>query len=437
MFPAHISVCKINVTLILLFACCVSVSADETLPIDPVAPADGEPTADTVLTIDHAVSLALANNPAIHAAETSVVGQQHLVYQATRKPNPTVGYLASEVGNEGQAGQQGVFLSQNIVRGNKLCLDGHVQQRDVSIAAHELQVRRFRVEADARLAFIEVAVTQERLKLLNRLQTSLERAVGTVQRLVSAGESSLSASLQSKLEAQRNAMRIQLTENQSTVARRKLATALGRETLNQPVVAAVLLPKDFSIDIEQAWADVLATSPELAVATSRLDRSQWKVRREQAEPVPDLQTQWSIQQDAATHYAVVGIQLGVALPVRNDNTGAINAARADTWRTHHEIDAVRRSLRQRLLTTVGQLQQADQQLKTIKSELESLARENLLTTQRAFALGEASYLDLLNAQRGYIRLSLDTLDLYQQRSIAESHLQTSLVHAAESPDGER
>ncbi|MCP4511200.1 MAG: TolC family protein, partial [Fuerstiella sp.] len=369
--------------------------------------------------------------------ETSVVGQQHLVYQATRKPNPTVGYLASEVGNEGQAGQQGVFLSQNIVRGNKLCLDGHVQQRDVSIAAHELQVRRFRVVADARLAFIEVAVTQERLKLLNRLQTSLERAVGTVQRLVSAGESSLSASLQSKLEAQRNAMRIQLTENQSTVARRKLATALGRETLNQPVVAAVLLPKDFSIDIEQAWADVLATSPELAVATSRLDRSQWKVRREQAEPVPDLQTQWSIQQDAATHYAVVGIQLGVALPVRNDNTGAINAARADTWRTHHEIDAVRRSLRQRLLTTVGQLQQADQQLKTIKSELESLARENLLTTQRAFALGEASYLDLLNAQRGYIRLSLDTLDLYQQRSIAESHLQTSLVHAAASPDGER
>ncbi|HIK95202.1 MAG TPA: TolC family protein [Planctomycetes bacterium] len=428
---------KINITHILLFACCVSVSADETLPIDSAAPTDGKPTAHTVLTIDHAVSLALSNNPAIQAAETSVVQQRHLVYQVTRKPNPTVGYLASEVGNEGQAGQQGVFLSQNIVRGNKLCLDGHVQQRDVSIAAHELQIRRFRVESDARLAFIEVAVTQERLKLLNRLQTSLDRAVGTVLRLVSAGESSLSASLQSKLEAQRNAMRIQLTENQSTVARRKLATALGRDTLNQPVVAAVLLPKESSIDIQQAWADVLVTSPELAVATSRLDRSQWKVRREQAEPVPDLQTQWSIQQDAATHYAVVGIQLGVALPVRNDNTGAINAARADTWRTHHEIDAVRRSLRQRLLTTVGQLQQADQQLKTIKGELESLARENLLTTQRAFALGEASYLDLLNAQRAYIRLSLDTLDLYQQRSIAESHLQTALVQATESSNAVR
>ncbi|HIF00450.1 MAG TPA: TolC family protein, partial [Fuerstia sp.] len=312
-----------------------------------------------------------------------------------------------------------------------------VQQRDVSIAAHELQVRRFRVEADARLAFIEVAVTQERLKLLHRLQTSLDRAVGTVQRLVSAGESSLSASLQSKLEARRNAMQIQLTENQSTVARHKLATALGRDSLDQLVKATVLLPRESSVDVQQAWADVLATSPELAVATSRLNRSQSKVRREQAEPIPDLQTQWSIQQDASTDYTVVGIQIGVALPVRNDNTGAINAARADTWRMHHEIDAVRRSLRQRLLTTAGQLQQADQQLKTIKGELESLARENLLTTQRAFALGEASYLDLLNAQRAYIRLSLDTLDLYQQRSIAESHLQTALVHAAKSPDAAR
>jgi cobalt-zinc-cadmium efflux system outer membrane protein len=221
------------------------------------------------------------------------------------------------------------------------------------------------------------------------------------------------------------------------VARSKLATALGRDSLSQPVAATVLLPRESGIDVEQAWTDVLATSPELAVAASQLDRSHYKVRREQAEPIPNLQTQWSIQQDAATHYAVFGIQLGVALPVRDDNTGAINAARADTWRTHHKVDAVRRSLRQRLLTTVGQLQQADRQLKTIKSELEALARENLLTTQRAFALGEATYLDLLNAQRAYIRLSLDTLDLYQQRSIAESHLQTALVKAAESPANER
>ena len=232
-------------------------------------------------------------------------------------------------------------------------------------------------------------------------------------------------------------MQLHLTENQFEVARRKLATALGRDTLDQPVAAAVLMPQESDIDMAQAWTDVLATSPELAVAASQLDRSHYKVRREQAEPVPDLQTQRSIQQDAATHSAVVGIQLGVTLPVRNDNTGAINAARADTWRTHHAVDAVKRSLRQRLLTTVGQLQQADCQLQTIKGELEALARENLTTTQRAFALGEATYLDLLNAQRAYIRLSLDTLDLYQQRSIAESHLQTALVRAAESPAGER
>ncbi|MDG1897277.1 MAG: TolC family protein [Fuerstiella sp.] len=429
---------KIKVTgIAMLLACCGSVPADETLPIAPPAPATDEGGADTVLAMDQAVSLALSNNPAIRAAETSVIREQNLVYQVTRNPNPTVGYLASEVGNEGQAGQQGVFLSQDIVRGGKLCLDGQVQQRGVSIAAHELQIRRLKVEADVRLAFIQVAVTQERLILLNRLQTSLDRAAGTVERLVKAGESSLSASLQSRLEARRNAMQIQLTENQSGVARRKLATALGRDTLDQSVAATILLPRESDIDIEQVWTEVLATSPELAVAASQLDRSHYKVRREQAEPVPDLQTQWSIQQDAATHYAVFGIQLGVALPVRDDNTGAINAARADTWRTHHEVEAVQRSLRQRLLTTIGQLLQADRQLKTIKGELEALARRNLMTTQRAFSLGEATYLDLLNAQRAYIRLSLDTLDLYQQRSIAESHLQTALVNAVESTSDDR
>lgn len=382
------------------------------------------------LTIDGAVAAALQNHPYLQASEAAIQRQQHLVYQATRKPNPTVGYIASEVGNDGEAGQQGVFLSQNIIRGDKLCLSGQVRQRDVAIAMQQLAVRRQQVVADARLAFIDVAVAQERLKLLKRLQRSLDRAVAAVQRLLQSGELSVTSALQSRLEAQRNTMLMHQTETQLDVARARLAAMLGQASVYGDVHENALLPGGEVTAFEDLWLNISSGSPELALAQCRYDKTHSQVRREQAEPTPDLQTQWSLQQDASTDYTVLGIQIGVELPLRDNNAGAISAARADTWRTHHEIEAVRRSLRQRLVFNAGQQQQSREQLAAIKGELEALARENLQTTQKAFALGEASYLDLLNAQRAYIRLSLDTLKLYQQFAVAETHLQTFLVRAA-------
>lgn len=388
------------------------------------SPAGGE------LTIDGAVAAALQNHPYLQSSEAAIQRQQHLVYQATRKPNPTVGYIASEVGNEGEAGQQGVFLSQNIIRGDKLCLSGQVRQRDVAIAMQRLAVRRQQVIADARLAFLDVTVAQERLKLLKRLQRSLDRAVAAVQRLLQSGELSVTSALQSRLEAQRNTMLMHQTETQLAVARAKLAAMLGQASVYGDVRENALLPGGEVTAFDDLWLQISGGSPELALAQCKYNKTHSQVRREQAEPTPDLQTQWSLQQDAATDYTVLGIQIGVELPLRDNNAGAISAARADTWRTHHEIEALRRSLRQRLVSNAGQQQQSREQLAAIKGELEALARENLQTTQKAFALGEASYLDLLNAQRAYIRLSLDTLKLYQQFAVAETHLQTFLVRAA-------
>lgn len=389
----------------------------------------GTGTAEMVLSIEAAVGQALATHPDLQSAAAAVRREQHLVCQVTRPPNPTVGYTASEVGNDGEAGQQGVFLNQNFVRGGKLYLNGQVQQRAVSIAWHRMQLTKWRLEADVRTTFVDAAFAQERRKLLQRLQSSLDTASQSAKRLLESGIISGSSYSQAQLEAQKNQMQIQRTETQLNYATARLAALIGAVDDIPSVKAAALLPGEPPAEMDVLWQDVLSRSPELALAASRYDRSQWQVRREIAEPIPNLQTQWSVQQDASTNHTVVGVQLGVTLPVRNDNSGAINAARADTWRTHYDAQAVQRSLRQRLAATYGELQQADDQLRMINTELESLARHTLQKTQQAFSLGEATYLDLLNAQRAYISLRLDTLDLYRQRAVADIHLHTLLVRA--------
>lgn len=379
-----------------------------------------------VLTVETAIAAAVGNHPQLRAAQSAIRRQQHLQYQATRRPNPTVGYLAAEIGNDDDAGQQGVFLSQEVVRGDKLTLDGQIRYREVLLAQERLRLRQLRIEADVRFALIEVAYAQEQQKLLQRLQQSLDNAVSAVNTLVSSGELGSTAALQSRLESQRNQMKTARTKAALTTARQTLATVVGWKSFAAPVDVSVLRP-DLEADYSTRWDRIQSASPELSVVSAQLQVARARVCREQVEPIPNLQTQWSLQQDAATDYTVLGIQLGVELPVRDRNQGAIRAARADTWRFQHESEAVTRDLKTRYVRLAGEAQQAELQLKTIKGDLEALALQNVSTTQRAFRLGEATYLDLLNAQRAYVSLSLETLALYRQLALIDAAFDVQLV----------
>ena len=289
---------------------------------------------------------------------------------------------------------------------------------------------QLQIDADVSLAFIETAVAQERSKLLQRLQQPLDRAAGAARRLVDSGELSLSAALQSRLEAERNRMQIARTKTELQYASQSLAAILGWSQLEGSVSEDALKPAADVRSADDCLVALYSQSPNSVLLNVATRSRSGRCGGEEVEPIPDMQTQLSLQQDASTHHTVVGIQLGFELPVHDANRGAINAARADTWKKHYEIEAIRRSLKQRLVQVVSQRDQAQQQLQTINEELESLARDNLQTTQRAFALGEATYLDLLNAQRAYIRLNLDTLSLYRQLAIANTHLRTLLVRTS-------
>ena len=292
--------------------------------------------------------------------------QDHLVYQVTRRPNPVVGYSASEVGNEGQAGQQGVFLSQNFVRGNKLSLNGQVQRHEVKAASEKLRLTRLKLEADVRLAYIEAAVAQEKSKLLRRLQRPLDRAATAARRLVDSGELSMSAALQSRLESERNRMQIRRAETQRNFAYQNLATLLGWGELDSPLDENSLRPAGDKRSVAEIVPAILNASPELGVAGQTYARTQWKVRREEAEPIPDLQTQWSLQQDAASTlrhgHGYSGWRFELPDSRRQLRRHQCGPRRNVETAHHRHRNRYERSLRQRAVQVIGQRDQSQQQL---------------------------------------------------------------------------
>lgn len=147
------------------------------------------------------------------------------------------------------------------------------------------------------------------------------------------------------------------------------------------------------------WSQICADSPLLASARAEVERAKMQIRREQVEPIPDVQTQFSVQYDAATEYTVTNAQIGVALPVHNRNQGNISAAVAKMRRASANVNRLELSLRDRLTETYRRYSIARNQVEQYRKSILPKAEKNLELATVAYDAGEYDFLRVLTARQ--------------------------------------
>lgn len=373
------------------------------------------------------VEQALSNSPVVQQALAEVQKAKGLRYQSTRSPNPVAGYTASEVGNEGRGGQQGVFWSQTFRRREKLDLNDQIGGWDVEAATWQWQAEQKRVAGNVQIHWYAAAAAAKQVELLNQLQDVLEAAVKTTKNLLDAGESSRTPYLQAQLELRRNALQIRNAESSLEAARKQLAAAAAVSVLELPMQFSGLSDSLGYLDEDSYTADLLANSPELHLARARISQHQSNVCRQQVEPKTDLQTQFSVQYDDSTQDTVSGFQIGVTLPLFDRNKGNISAASADYIRATQEVRRKELELTRNAAAVYRDLVIANREVETIDAELLPLAQENLKMATQSFRAGESKYQSLLTAQRSYVELIVSRIDALRRVRQAEATLKASLL----------
>ena len=144
---------------------------------------------------------------------------------------------------------------------------------------------------------------------------------------------------------------------------------------------------------------LLQASPEIAEARFAIARAQAKVARARVEPKPNVIVQASTQYDAATRSTIAGLQVGLPIPIHNDNRGNIIDAEADIIRTSREVERLQLSLESRLADSFRDYQFAKQSVERYRDAILPASNESLELSRTAFEKGELSYLQLLTAQR--------------------------------------
>jgi cobalt-zinc-cadmium efflux system outer membrane protein len=339
---------------------------------------------------------------AIRAAEGGYV-------QESLHPNPTIGYLADEIGNDGSEGLQGAFFGQEIITSGKRRLGMAVAGHEVEQARHGWEMQQRRVLNDVRAGYYEVLLAQRMIDVNQQLVHTGDEGLQVTQQLLDAMEVSRADMLQARIEAESARLKLREAETRQQAAWRRLAAVLGRPDMDPAPLAGEVDQNLPDLNWDDTLARLLAQSPELAKARAGVERAKCELARQCAERVPNFEVGGAVKYDTGSQFAVADVEVGVPLPLFNRNQGNIVRAQAELVAAENEVRRAELELRDRLAAAFEQYTNARRQVQTYTETLLPNARESLDLVTQGYRAGEFGYLTLLTAQRTYFDASLSYL----------------------------
>jgi len=362
------------------------------------------------MTLAELEGLAMDNNPTLVQAAMRVRAARHKRLQVGLYPNPVVGYSGDEIGDDGTAGKQGAFFSQQVVTAGKLGLNRAVVWQEIKQAEHAWETQRRRVLNDVRTGYYDVLLARRTVELQEKLVGIGDESLRTSEQLLAAQEVSRVEVLQARIEADSVRLQQNQAKNQLRAARRRLAATLGVADLEAVRLAGSLEDNMPQLVWGEALQHLLETSPEVERARAGVERARRQLERECAGRMPDLQLQASVLYDSVSYDKLASVQFGVPLPLYNRNQGNIGKAQAELVAAQKELERVELDLRHRLAAAFGRYASAAEQVTRYAHDILPNAQEQLNLVTTGFRQGELDYLTMLTAQRSYFRANLAYLE---------------------------
>jgi cobalt-zinc-cadmium efflux system outer membrane protein len=418
----------------IVLAAVTTVTARQTRPAPAPRTSQGE--SEPAITLAEVERMALERNPTLQSAAARLRASRARTDQAGAWPNPMVGFSAEEVGGRDgdPRGEFGFFVEQLIPLGGKLRLSQAVMQRATDRTDADLALQRARVLSSVRRAFYEVATTERRIEVQERLASLVSEAVGITAQLYNVGAADRPDLLEAEVEARRIQLDVTAAKDGLFAARQRLAAVVGDPQIaSRPLAVA---PDQTAPEIERdaALRQLLDDSPRLRAARADLARTQAVTAAARRETFPDLFVRGGaaynreLGERSATALGWEGrLEAGVSLPLFNRNTAGAAAARADEQRAQAELQRLDLSLRAQFAGEYAAYLTAVREADTYRTEILPRQEEAYRLYLTKYRTMGAAYPQVLVAQRRLLELSSEYLKRVDSAWQAAVQLQNLLA----------
>ena len=360
------------------------------------------------LTLAQALARALQGSPDLRAYDPARRALEAERLQAGLLPNPALGVELENFAGTGavdgtQSLETTLSLSQLVELGGKRKRRVGVVESELGAFDAEYAVARLDVLAETATRLTDVAEAQAQLAVAQHGIELFEQTEAAVERRVRAGATSTAernratiATIRARLDAER-------ARSELETRRVALAAMWGDTAPDFSRVVADLAQLPRLSDLAPL-TDKLAASPEFLrfVSERRLREAELELAR--AQRVPDLTVGAGVRRlnDVDATGLVAG--LSMPLPVFDRNQGGIAAAQARVAFAEARREAALLRTRSVLFGLYSAAQQARTQAAALTRDAIPQAEEALALTQRGFANGRFSFLELADVQRQVLEL---------------------------------
>ena len=264
-------------------------------------------------------NIARGNNPTLAQAARRIEALQGKYVQEGLYPNPVIGYLGEEIGDDGQGGQQGGYVGQEIVTAGKLRLNRAVVSHEIVMARQEWEMQCLKVRNDVRSRAYDVIAAQRMVEVDEKLVLIGQQGLSAAEQLFQAKEVSRVDVLQARIEANSAKLQLENARNNHLAAWQSLAAVLGVPDMQVSGLQDTLetnLP-------QQSWEDsltrLMSASPELAQVRAQVERAKCFLARQRAERVANFDLEAGLQYDNATQDNIATVRMAAPLKIFNRN----------------------------------------------------------------------------------------------------------------------
>ncbi len=382
---------------------------------------------NAALTLNHALELALANNPEVHAGRARIDAAAGRAYQARLWSNPELELSAEDWpvsnGRGFSDAKQTIGVAQTFPFPGKKKLDSKIGVSGVRLSEAELRLLRVELVRDVKTAFFQVLAAERLIAVEQELVTVAESSASTARKRVAAGAAPDQEQLRAEIPLEQARTELAGFQRELVAARQTLAMLLGRTELAEtPVAGALAETADRSL-LDQRPERWLTNHPSVVAAVASRDRAELELRRAGLEPYPDVKLGAAGGRIGETDQSIIQLGVSLPLPILDRSQGRKQEARANVSVAEAELAAIEQRLLRDWGTARQRLRTAAEQAANYQERILPKANEALRLVQTGFEQGKFGFIDLLDTQRTTAEVRLAYQQKLLELNIAQAELE--------------
>ena len=365
--------------------------------------------AECKISLEIAIQTALRENPELTAIREKVKVAHARIDGIALLGNPE---LETEfVG--GIDGEQGLELSKSFQLGGQR---GH-RKRIAKILLEEVNVELTEASRlltkSVKLAFYDLVLVQEKLKLTEEIIQHYEQMRNIAQVQFETGDISVTHVNLARVQLQSVLRDAATLDSELQLAQLEINNLMGALLETTPIAIGGFAEKISLNQLQNLKLDTLTTHAQAHradVKSLRLNAllTDRELRLARAANIPDLSIAGIAQR--SSDEKAFGVKFSFPLPVFDRNRAEIDVAKAEQQVNALVISNKERQIVREVMGTFLSLTTAQKNLKFYEGDLVKLLNENLKLTRSAYELGEAGLLEVILMQNEFIKIRFAHLD---------------------------